>query len=65
MASNTVKNGKGPNPVKGVNWRAYWESELWENMGPNKKRVTKSEQSALECSEPAEHLPQTQSDVHV
>lgn len=38
--ANSIQNGKGSKPRKGANYRAYWESELWEKMG--KKSTTLS-----------------------
>ena len=46
---NTVQNGKGPKPRKGINWRLYWESEYWDNLNKAKKAekiVSKYSESA-------------------
>ena len=61
MSTNTVKNGKGRTPEKGVNWKKYWESEYWDTVAKNK--ATKSAQTVSEYFEPAELTTRQQSDV--
>ncbi len=33
---NTVQNGKGSKERIGTNWKAYWESEYWDNIAKKK-----------------------------
>jgi hypothetical protein len=32
----TNNAGKGPEWRKGTNYKAYWDSELWDNLGKTK-----------------------------
>ena len=43
--SNTIQNGKGMAPEKGINWKKYWESEYWDTLAAKKRSDTQKEEN--------------------